>query len=90
MGPVVGYGWLNDVEVDPTFGPAVVFGGSGHALVGGRAGLNRNPSSSRFSFSAELVVLSLDLDMEEQGLQQRLTKFFGPFGILLGVSYSLK
>jgi len=89
LGPLVGYGWMTEVENEPTFGPSVVYGHGRQAAYGGRAGLNRNPTGSRFSFSLELVVLSMNVNMEDSWLQQRLSKFFGPLGILTGVSYSL-
>ncbi len=33
-------------------------------------------------------MLSMRVDMEEDGLGQRMTKRFGPFGIVLDVGYT--
>jgi hypothetical protein len=89
LGPLVGYGRMTEVENEPTFGPTVAYGHAAQAVFGGRAGMNQTPTGSRFSFSLELVVLSMNVNMRDSWLQQRMSKFFGPVGILTGVSYSL-
>jgi len=89
-GPVLGYGWLREVRVNPDFGPAVVFGGNSEVIYGGKVGMKVGLGESSFSFSGQILALSMTLDLAEEGLNQEMSKRFGPLGLLAGISYAMK
>lgn len=86
-GPVLGFGWMQEVRVDPPFGPSVTFGGGTQFILGGTVGLDIRLGESPFSFNGRLLRLNMDLPLAEDGMDQEMSKFFGPMGILAGCSY---
>lgn len=86
-GPILGFGWMQEERVDPPFGPSVTFGGGTRFVLGGMAGLDVRLGESPFALTGRLLGLNMDLSLAENGLNQEMTKFFGPMGLLVGVSY---
>jgi len=87
VGPVLGFGWMKEMRVAPPFGPSVNFGGGTQFILGGTVGLDIRLGESPFSVNGRLLRLNMDLPLTEDGLNQEMSKFFGPMGLLAGCSY---
>ena len=87
VGPTLGLGWMQEVPVEPPFGPTVTFGGSTDLILGWVAGVDVRLGDSPFHFSGRALGLNLTLPLHEDGLGQEMSKSFGPMGLLAGISY---
>ena len=87
ISPLIGWGMTDEVTLIPTFGPEVTWNSSSEIIYGGKAGFNINLAKNRIAFNAEVLYLTLSSTLTESYYNQDLNKEFGPFGILLGLSY---
>jgi hypothetical protein len=85
--PLLGYGWIQTRRVTPTFGSSVTSGKQGQGVFGARIAARRALGNSPFFLSGGVFTMAMKVGMEEDGLGQRQTKWFGPFGILFGLAY---
>lgn len=89
LGPTVGYGMLSEKKITPPFGPQVTWTSGNELIFGGRAGVKFKLNNPALSLNVECLYFSMKTRIEENQTNRKLDKTFGPFGILLGLSYAL-
>ncbi len=88
LAPVLGYGMLSEKTITPSFGPTETWKGKSELVGGLRVGFDFQTRNKNVFFNTEILCLSMTTEIEEYQTTRKMKKTFGPFGILLGISYA--